>query len=130
MTECKVIRFLFDELINSESHLFPIKGAVKVSQKQGVYIVFGFKNEILHIGTTKYAKKGLNQRLTNHLRNQSSLSKNYLKPNEISLRNGCKFRYLELADARKRALLEALATGLLCPKYIGTGERNKEWKIK
>lgn len=38
------------------------------------------------------------------------------------MRNGCYFKYLEVEDGRKRALLESLAVGELCPAHIGTGE--------
>jgi hypothetical protein len=38
------------------------------------------------------------------------------------LRRRWSFSYLEVADGRDRALLEALAIGTLCPVHIGVGE--------
>jgi len=39
------------------------------------------------------------------------------------LRNGYRFKFINVEDGRKRAFLEALTIGLLCPLYIGTGEK-------
>lgn len=125
MKEPERIKKLFDILIASEHHLFPENGKVNISDKHGVYIIYCPKNEILHVGTTKTAKGGLNQRLLNHVRNQSSFSVGYMQPNAINLRKGYKFKFLVVEDARQRALLEALAAGLLCPNHFGTGEKKK-----
>ena len=78
---------------------------------------------MFHVGTTKYGKEGLNQRLSNHLSGASSFSKKYLKPNRILLRDGYKFQCLQVRNPRTRALLEALTAGLLCPAHFGTGEK-------
>ena len=123
MLESEEIKKLFDKLIASPEHLFPENGKVYISDKHGVYIIYSPSNEILHVGTTKTAKGGLNQRLLNHVRNQSSFSVGYMQPNSISLRKGYKFKFIEVENARTRALLEALTAGLLCPAHFGTGEK-------
>ena len=126
MSECKEVMQLHKELINAKSYSFTPKGTkVNVSEEQGVYIIYSANNIVLHVGTTKRGKGGLNQRLNNHRNGSSSFSKKYLKPNNIKLSGGCKFRYIEVEDGRKRAFLEALTIGLLCPKHIGTGETKK-----
>lgn len=123
MNESKKIFELHKALLKSDLVCFPIVGKVNISDKQGVYIIYGLQNEVLHVGTTKRGENGLNQRLYDHLAKKSSFRNNYLKPKRISLRNGYKFRYIIEEDGRKRALLEALTTGLLCPVYIRTGEK-------
>ena len=121
--ESKKIMQLHQELLTSSFHFFPTKGTVNVSDKQGVYIIYNSNQETLHVGKTDRGKEGINQRLLNHLRNQSSFAKKYLKRKNIILRNGCEFKYIEVENGRTRALLEALTTGLLCPAHIGTGEK-------
>ena len=124
MKECKQIMALHQELINSDSYFFPKKGtSVNVSEKQGVYIIYSANNEVLHVGTTKRGKGGLNQRLNNHRNGNSSFSRKYLRPKNIKLHNGFKFKYIEVENGRERAFLEVLTIGLLCPAYIGTGEK-------
>src|SRR5258706_7119 len=46
----------------------------------------------------------------------------YLKRRGSNLRNGYTFRYLIVAPARRRALLEIYATGMLCPVHLGTSD--------
>ena len=123
MKECEIIKSLHQELINTKKHSFPQKGtAVSVSEKQGVYIIYSANNEVLHVGTTKRGKNGLNQRLNNHRNGSSSFSKKYLKPNNMKLSDGFMFNYIEVENGRERAFLEALTLGLLCPAHMGTGE--------
>jgi len=123
MSEPNDIMKLHKELIASKQHIFPPKGKVNVSERHGVYIIYNPTETVLHVGNTPSGKKGLNQRLYNHVTRTSSFSRNYLKPKGISLREGYKFRILEVSVPRKRALLEALTAGLLCPAHIGTGEK-------
>ena len=70
----------------------------------------------LHVGTGC----DIAQRLRDHLFDRSAFTTKYLGKGSI-LRTGHSFRYLVVSDARKRALLEALAIGKLCPKHIGHG---------
>lgn len=101
------------------------KGKVRICENHGVYIIYSPSNKVLHVGNTPSGKGGLNQRLYNHVTRTSSFSRSYLKPKEISLRDGYKFRFLEVPNPRIRTLLEALTAGLLCPTHIGTGEKRK-----
>jgi hypothetical protein len=121
MKEPLEILNLHRKLLISPFIQFPQKGRVEVCSNQGVYIIACPKLYVLHVGRTVSGKNGINQRLNNHLGNKSSFSKKYLLPNKIKLRNGYFYKYSEVDNGRKRALLEALTTGLLCPKHIGTG---------
>ena len=125
MTEPQNIKQLHNQLVKSTFHEFPIKGKIQASTKQGVYIVYDDLLRPLHVGKTNGAKNGLNDRLQNHVWNQSSFSKLYMQKNKIVLRAWGKFQFLELEDDRERALLEALTAGLLCPAHIGTGVKRK-----
>jgi hypothetical protein len=120
------IQRLHRQLIKTNSHNFPETGKVNVSSSQGVYVIYDSNDEVLHVGRTTMAKGGINQRLLNHLRNQSSFSKLYMQPRKINLRVGYKFKYIEVEDSKDRAYLEALTAGLLCPAHIGTGERKNK----
>ncbi len=121
--ERKIVEEHFRELCIQEIQSFPKKGqTLNASLKAGVYIIRNGET-ILHVGRTYRGKKGLYQRLGNHLVGASSFTQNYLHGNGATLRkNGYTYQYLELENPRKRALLEHYATGKLCPKYLGTGE--------
>jgi hypothetical protein len=123
MNEPKHIMDLYSQLIEATNHTFPQKGRVNISSFHGVYIIYNPKGKVLHVGKTDRAKKHLSQRLQNHLYNQSSFSRIFLKFNGKILRNDFYFKYLEIENARTRTLVEKLATGLLCPTHIGTGEK-------
>ncbi len=125
MNEPEEIMKLYKALLASSFILFPKQGSVVISIKHGVYIIYNSNNEVCHVGTTISGKEGLNQRLNNHLKNQSSFSRQFLHKNGKILRAGYKFKYIEEESGRKRALLEALSIGLLCPLHIGTGEKAK-----
>lgn len=124
MTEPEKIMELYNQLVDSPQYDFPSNGKIEISNKQGIYIVYNDNNEALHVGKTNGAKNGLNQRLLNHVRNQSSFSKLYMQKENIALRAWGKFKFIEIESARERSLLEALTAGLLCPAHIGTGEKN------
>jgi len=126
MKEQEKILVLHKKLVASKSHKFPCKGKIEVSIKQGVYIVYNNKKTPLHVGKTNDGKNGLDQRLLNHVRNQSSFSKLYMQINNVSLRDWGEFQFIEIEDARERSLLEALTAGLLCPLHIGTGVKKQK----
>ena len=71
MTEPQNIKQLHNQLVKSTFHEFPIKGKIQASTKQGVYIVYDDLLRPLHVGKTNGAKNGLNDRLQNHVWNQS-----------------------------------------------------------
>ena len=123
MSERKELMALYRKLVTSPQYNFPAKGKLNVSDKHGVYIIYNCEDQVLHVGNTPSGKGGLNQRLYNHVSRTSSFSRNYLVKNNISLREKCKCRIIEVSYPRRRALLEALTIGLLCPAHIGTGEK-------
>ena len=121
--ESKTIHQLLQELISSESHFFPpYRQRLKAPTEHGVYIIYNSKDEVVHVGRSVRGKNGLHQRLIDHLQASSSFANNYLEGDGSKLRNGYKFKYLVIHEDRKRALVEALATGTLCPLYIGLGK--------
>src|SRR5262249_12513613 len=85
------------------------------------YVIYSSTGKVLHVGRTLRGLLGIRQRLTNHLQRQSSFTMQYLKGDSSKLRS-CKFRCLVVTNPRKRALLEAYATGYLCPAHLGLGE--------
>ena len=124
MKEPQKIEFLFKNLIKADLQDFPNRGKLNVTCNKGVYIIYNSNEEVVHVGRTPYGKDGLCQRLNDHIYGRSSFARNFLKPNKLSIRKGFSFKILEVSSARERTLLEALTCGLLCPKYIGTGEKN------
>ena len=121
-TEFKKIEILFSRLQRERIHKFPKRGErLDAPNEQGVYIICSPAGNVLHVGSTPRARKGIAQRLRNHLATQSSFAIKYLNADGSRLRNGYKFRYLIVRSARQRALLEALAIGHLCPAHIGVG---------
>lgn len=123
MDESKRIMNLHNQLIISNKYDIPIVGKVKICPNQGVYIIYSQTGFVLHVGKTNGGKNGIDQRLLNHVRNQSSFSKLYMQLNNINLRGMAKFQFIEIDDARTRSLLEALTAGLLCPIHIGIGTK-------
>ena len=123
--EYQKIEKLFRELCEQRLYDFPGKGyteSIGVPNKQGVYIIFGSDNSVLHVGRTQRGKNGLRQRLNNHLLGQSSFVDKYLKGRGSALRKGYKFKYLVVEDPRERALVEAFTIGKLCPVHLGLGK--------
>jgi hypothetical protein len=123
MEERNIVLKFHEKLVSSELHTIPTVGKISISNKQGVYIIYDYQMKVLHVGKTNGARNGIDQRLLDHISNRSSFSKLYMKPNKIFLRNSAKFKFVEIDDARKRSLVEALTAGLLCPLHIGTGEK-------
>lgn len=129
MKEPEKIRLLHQKLLESKFYKFPLLGKIGVSINQGVYIVYDNTKAPLHVGKTNRGRNGLNQRLLNHVRNQSSFSKLYMQKNNISLRDWGAFKFIEIENSRERSFLETITAGLLCPKHIGTGEKKQKNKI-
>ena len=123
LNEPSIIEDLFVKLTSSKFYIFPIKGKINVSEKHGVYIIYNPKNKVLHVGNTPSGRKGLNQRLYNHISCAGVFHKKYLEPNKIKMRGTHKFKYLEVDNIRQRALLEAYTAGKLCPIHFGTGAK-------
>ena len=89
----------------------------------GVYVIYR-RETVLHVGRTLRARGGLRQRLKDHLYGRSSFTKKHLKGKGATLRKkGYKYRCLAVKNARLRALVEAYAVGVLCPRHLGLGKR-------
>jgi len=121
----KKIQKLLQKLINSESHSFPPhRQPLNAPTENGVYIIYNSQDQVVHVGRSVSGQEGLHQRLTDHLHTNSSFTINYpeLEGDGSKLRDGYKFKYLVIHDDKKRALVEALATGSLCPLHLGLGK--------
>ncbi|HEX3666038.1 MAG TPA: GIY-YIG nuclease family protein [Rhizomicrobium sp.] len=122
--EQRQIELLFKRLLESPLKKFPSMGRkVDAPNLKGVYVIYDPKRRVLHVGSTPRAKKGIYQRLRDHIASQSSFTQKWFKGQRkgVRLREGYGFRCLPVAKPRERALLEALAIGLLCPAHIGHG---------
>jgi hypothetical protein len=122
MDEREEIGRLYESLLRQNKSPFPQpRQTFDVPVTHGVYVIYQGEN-VLHVGRTVRGEHGLRQRLKNHLQGKSSFARKYLSGDGSSLRdNSFSFQFLEASDRRKRALLEALAIGKLCPKHIGIG---------
>ena len=120
------VKELFKELMSQPLQKFPRQRERLVAPKeQGVYVIYNSREKVVHVGRTYRGKEGLHQRLYNHLQGLSSFTANYLEGRGEELRDEYFYRHLEVQDPRLRALLEAYATGQLCPTYIGLGDSSK-----
>ena len=120
--EQETVKRLFDALVNAPLHTFPPpRGKLEAPTKPGVYIIYGPRANILHVGRTPRGSRGLRQRLANHLHGQSSFSNKFLSGDCSKLRK-CGYRCIIVENPRYRALLEAYATGSLCPAHLGLSE--------
>ena len=110
--EPAAIDALFNELCHAPQLPFPNSGPLRdAPDGHGVYIICAADGCVLHVGKTNRARRGLFQRLRNHLTGHSSFVRLHLGGDCSLLRQGCAFRYLLVEDARTRALLEAHAIG-------------------
>lgn len=108
------------ELIASPLIKFPAKGLVLVApMQQGVYVIYGPSEGVLHVGSTPSGFQGIWQRLRNHLYRASSFTRVHLNGDGVQLRNGCGFRCVVVTNHRLRALLEHYTIGHLCPAHLG-----------
>jgi hypothetical protein len=121
--EKKTISSLLKQLLKKRATLFPKRGEkLCVSNKHGVYLILDGSDRVLHVGRTHRGARGLWQRLNNHLNGQSSFVHTFLEEDKGQLRNRYKYKYIEVGWPRRRALLEHLATGVLCPAHLGLGK--------
>ena len=123
MREPASIRRLFRQLRAARAVPFPKAGQrLTVPDKHGVYVIYSPRGVVLHVGRTLRGKRGLRQRLNNHLHGASAFTIQHLDGKGSKLRGSHRFAFLEIPDARRRALVEAFAVGSLCPKHLGVGE--------
>jgi hypothetical protein len=120
----------FAELIRSSLHSFPAsRRQFRETDKRGVYVIYSPRGTILHVGGTPRGRRGIRQRLGNHLHGQSSFTNKSkylwrhggrtLKGRCTYVREHCSYRCLAVKDERLRVLLEAYAIGHLCPDHVG-----------
>jgi hypothetical protein len=109
---------LYAQLVASPLVKFPAKG-LDAPMRQGVYVIYGPNERVLHVGSTPSGFQGIWQRLRNHLHRASSFTRVHLKGNGAQLRNGYGFRCIVVTNHRLRALLEHYAIGHLCPGHLG-----------
>jgi len=122
--ESSKIRALCNQLIKAKREPFPLAGTpLNVTNRHGVYVIFGPKGIVRHVGRTVRGQHGLRQRLNDHLHGSSSFTQKAFKGKGARLRGTHRFSFLEVSDRRTRALLEALAIGMLCPQHLGLGEK-------
>ena len=125
----RTIAAQFLRLRRRPTHRFPKRGfALAAPDQHGVYIITDSKGKVVHVGRTIRGRRGLYQRLRNHIQGQSSFVLSYLNGDGETLRDGYGFQYLEVNDDKQRAFLEALAIGRLCPSHIGIGVNTKKRK--
>jgi hypothetical protein len=121
--EPKAVKRLFTRLRRASRHHFPEQGGkLECPRRHGVYLIFDPRGRIAHVGRTTRAQNGLRQRLQAHLAGRSSFVQQHLNGRQARLRKGYKYAWLEVPNPRLRALVEAYATGVLCPQHVGTGE--------
>jgi len=112
--EPELVKALFDQLVKAPIKTF-CRGCRDVPNEEGVYVIYGpYPWDVRYVGRTHRAvlrvpfRRGLRRRLSNH--------KAKYAPKH------CSFRFLVVKDPRQRALLEAYATGHLCPADIRVGK--------
>ena len=133
-TEFKEICGLFKILCKRTEHLFPENGKPRLESnaedrefdKQGVYIIRSRRKIVLPVGRTSRRRDGLRGRLKDHLDGKSSFTIKHFKKAGLRLRKyGYTYQFLKVRSGRERALLEAYATGRLCPMHVGTGNKRQ-----
>ena len=121
--EAMGIRKLYQQLLRAPRTKFPNpRERLAAPDTHGVYIIYSPSGRVLHVGRTVRGQRGLRRRLNNHLHAGSSFTIQFLGGHGARLRGTHSFSFVEVPVARKRALLEALAVGNLCPRHLGLGE--------
>src|SRR5258708_27539141 len=87
LQEQKRIEKLFVDLMREPAAVFPAPGQrLAATTKQGVYVILSQRSRPVHVGRTLRGKRGLAQRLNNHLHGQSSFTVHCLKCDGSKLR--------------------------------------------
>ena len=115
-TDADVVKALLEGLLSAPLLAFPVMmGRIEGPTQHGVYIVYDPSGTVVHVGSTPRVRGGVAQRLSDRLSGRTSFAEKHLRGSGYKLRNGYKFRYLIVRDARTRALLETYASGCLSP---------------
>lgn len=124
MTERQRLQRLLRKLTAQPVIRFPqIGDRLDAPAEQGVYVIRDNRGRVLHVGRTTRAKKGLRQRLTNHLHSRSSFAIVHLRGHGSRLRAGHTYQFLVVPNPRSRLLLEYAATVWYCPVHLGDGSK-------
>ncbi len=122
LQELRALRADFTRLLKADRCAFQ-KGCRAASNSRGIYVIYKRSGRVAHVGSTPRAKRGIRQRLCNHLANQSSFCTQYLNGDGRKLIDEkYEFSFIVVPSPRRRALLEAYAIGQLCPLHIGHGK--------
>jgi hypothetical protein len=120
--EPKAVKAKLAQLLRSPMVPFPPPGErLDVPDLHGFYVIYDSSGRVAHVGRTVRGKRGLYQRLNNHLQGASSFVVKALDGKGSVLRQGYKYRCIPIENSRLRAFLEAFAIGHLCPDHIGDG---------
>lgn len=121
--EAKNVRAYFARLRRARPHDFPKAGRrVLCPPRHRVYLILDPSGRVAHVGRTTRARAGLLQRLRSRLAGRSSFVILFVKRRPSRLRKGYSYAWVEIPNPRTRALVKAYATGILCPRHIGTSE--------
>lgn len=123
MKETTEVKDFFEDLLKAQLMRLPSQGPPKVSSNQGVYILYSVIGVVLHVGRSIRAKGGVNQRLNDHLKGKGSFTREYAYLSKIELREEVPFRFKEVHDDPKRALVEAFTCRSLCRVHLATGHK-------
>ena len=122
VSEKNDVKKRFLRLDEAQRMAFPPAGSqLDAPESQGVYVIRGPDGRVLHVGRTHRGRRGLRQRLGNHLRGKSSFIRAWNHGDGGRLRQGCTYQYLVEDDPRFRALLEFYALAWHCPEHLGVG---------
>jgi hypothetical protein len=117
LNEPERVKALFEELTRAPLKRFPDRGYdIDAPRQEGVYVIYDPSDRVSYVGRNVRRPTGLVGRLGAHLRGRGSPFRRNI------LRDNYHFRYLIVENPRLRALLEAYATGCLCPEHIRFGE--------
>jgi len=112
------IKKLTEEIKNLENqreyHFNDIKNAPM--DKQGIYILYSKKKEILYVGITQKRREGLRGRLKRHFSGKGTFARKIKKSREW-IRKNCLFKFRVINSLRKRRILEHFTIAILNPKY-------------
>jgi hypothetical protein len=118
------IAALFKRLKKADLNVFPsTPRELSAPDSQSVYIIYDPQGRVCHVGCSYRGKRGLYQRLRNHMETKSSFTIAKAQWHGSKLRGKYKFRYLAVDDYRQRLFLENLAIGSLCPQHIGSHQK-------
>jgi len=120
--EPEIVAALYGELMEAPLRTFPAlwEAGLDAPVRGGVYVVYNPQGQAVHVGRAT-SRGGIAKRLRDHMANASSFTTQYLKGEGGRLRGRYKYRALAVGNRRHRALLEAYATGHLCPAHLGVG---------